>query len=48
MNENPLISILSSVFNERLYIEQAIRSVLRQTYKDWEWIIIDDGSTDGT
>lgn len=47
MSAKPLISILTPVFNNRLYIEQAIRSVLRQTYREWEWIILDDGSTDG-
>jgi glycosyltransferase involved in cell wall biosynthesis len=48
MDKKPLISILSSVYNERSYIAQAIRSVLNQTYDNWEWIILDDGSTDGT
>ncbi len=48
MDRKPLVSILSSVYNEHLYIEQTIHSVLHQTYKNWEWIIIDDGSTDGT
>ncbi len=42
------ISILSSVYNERHYIEETIRSVLNQTYENWEWIIVDDQSTDGT
>ena len=48
MDKKPLVSILSSVYNERRYIEQTIHSVLHQTYKNWEWIILDDGSTDGT
>jgi glycosyltransferase involved in cell wall biosynthesis len=47
-DKKPLISILSSVYNERSYIEKAIDSVLKQTYTHWEWTIVDDGSTDGT
>jgi len=48
LNRKPLISIITPVFNQRLYIEQTIRSVLGQTYQEWEWILLDDGSTDGT
>ena len=48
MIPRPLISILTPVFNQSAYIQQTIRSVLNQTYQNWEWIILDDGSTDGT
>jgi glycosyltransferase involved in cell wall biosynthesis len=48
VGKKPLISILTPVFNQRAHIKQTIRSVLDQTYQDWEWIILDDGSTDGT
>jgi glycosyltransferase involved in cell wall biosynthesis len=42
------ISIITVVYNNREYVEDCIRSVLQQTYKDIEYIIIDGGSTDGT
>ncbi len=44
----PLVSILSASRNCREYIGQCIRSVVSQTYKNWEMIIVDDCSTDGT
>jgi len=46
--KGPLVSIQTPVFNQEAYIGETIRSVLRQTYRNWEWIIIDDGSTDKT
>jgi glycosyltransferase involved in cell wall biosynthesis len=42
------ISIITAVFNNRRYIEGCIESVLGQTYKDIEYILVDGGSTDGT
>jgi len=48
MDKKPLISILTPVYNQSSYIRAAIHSVLNQTYKNWEWIIVDDGSVDDT
>lgn len=44
----PEISVLMSAFNAEKYIEEAITSVLGQTFTDFEFIIINDGSTDNT
>lgn len=42
----PAFSIVMANYNNARFIEQAIQSVLAQTFKDWELVIIDDGSTD--
>ena len=41
-------SIIIPVYNVKLYIKRCITSVLNQTYKDYEVILGDDGSTDGS
>ncbi|WP_052172470.1 glycosyltransferase family 2 protein [Psychroserpens jangbogonensis] len=48
MTEQPLISIVTVVFNGIKYLQQTIDSVANQTYPNIEYIIIDGGSTDGT
>ncbi len=44
----PRISVLMTAYNAEKYIAQAIESILNQTYTDYEFIIINDGSTDDT
>jgi len=47
-NKQPLISIITVVYNGEEYLEETIQSVINQTYKNIEYIIIDGGSSDGT
>lgn len=44
----PLVSVIMPTYNDRLAIEEAINSILKQTLTSWELIIVDDASTDGT
>lgn len=44
----PLISVVMAAYNTEKYIAQAIESILNQTFKEFEFIIIDDASTDNT
>jgi glycosyltransferase involved in cell wall biosynthesis len=46
MNKTPDVSIIMSVFNGEDFLEDSIKSVLNQTFKNFEFIIIDDGSLD--
>ena len=48
MIDTPLISIITVVYNGEKYLEETIQSVINQTYKNIEYIIIDGGSSDGT
>jgi glycosyltransferase involved in cell wall biosynthesis len=45
---NPSVTVLLPAYNAESYIESAVQSVLNQTFKDFEFIIVNDGSTDGT
>ncbi len=44
----PLVSIITPVYNHERFIRECIESVLRQSYPCWEQIVVDDGSTDRT
>lgn len=44
----PYVSVLMTTYNSEKYVYETIKSVINQTYKNWEFIIIDDASTDGT
>ena len=47
-NKTQLISVIMAAYNAEKYIAEAIESVLKQTFNDFELIIINDASTDKT
>lgn len=48
MEVSPKVSVVMPVYNREKYIRESIDSVLNQSYKDFELIIVDDGSTDNS
>ncbi len=48
ISSDPFVSVIMPVYNGERYIEQSIRSVIMQTYSNWELIVIDDFSSDST
>lgn len=48
MSNNPKISVIMSVYNGEKYLREAIECILNQTFTDFEFIIVNDGSTDNS
>ncbi len=48
MVNSPLVSVIMPSYNHKFYVEDAIKSVASQTFKDFELIVLDDGSSDGS
>jgi len=48
LDKKPLVSIVTPSYNAEKYIDETIKSVLEQTYQNWEMLIVDDISTDRT
>jgi len=47
-NSVPTVSVCIPTYNRKNYLKETLQSVFAQTYKDYEVVIVDDGSTDGT
>ncbi len=48
MNKSPLVSVVVTCYNQAGFLDEALQSVLKQTYVHWECIIVNDGSKDDT
>jgi glycosyltransferase involved in cell wall biosynthesis len=48
VEQAPVFSVITPVFNGVRYIERSYAMLAAQTFQDWEWVVVDDGSTDGT
>lgn len=46
MNDRPMVSVITPVYNHEQFVGEAIKSVIDQTYRNWEMLVIDDYSTD--
>jgi glycosyltransferase involved in cell wall biosynthesis len=48
LTSQPLVCVITPVYNGKQYMAKCIESVLNQTYSNWEYVIVDNCSTDGT
>lgn len=46
MEFNPMVTIIVPVYNSEQYLPICVESILKQTFKDFELLLVDDGSTD--
>jgi glycosyltransferase involved in cell wall biosynthesis len=43
---SPLVSVITAVYNQENFLKETIECVINQTFRDWEYILVDDGSSD--
>lgn len=48
MQQKPLLSIIVPMYNRRQYILDCVNSIRQQAFRQWELLLVDDASTDGT
>ena len=48
MNKTPTLSVITPVYNGADFVERCYKNLFLQSFTNWEWIVVDDGSTDAT
>lgn len=48
VNLHPLVSVITPTYNSEKYLNETANSVIKQSYSNWEWIVVDDCSIDST
>ncbi|HUN53802.1 MAG TPA: glycosyltransferase family 2 protein [Smithella sp.] len=48
MDNRPTLSVITPVYNGADFVERCYENLLRQSFANWEWVVVDDGSTDDT
>ena len=48
MNSTPLVTVIVPSYNHKRYIQQCLDGIKNQTFRDFQWIVVDDGSKDGS
>ena len=48
MVASPFLSIILPIYNVEKYLDRCMKSILKQSFKDYEIILVDDGSTDSS
>jgi len=48
MNNRPTLSVITPIYNGANFVERCYENLLKQSFANWEWVVVDDGSTDST
>lgn len=48
MNNGPTLSVITPIYNGADFVERCYENLLKQSFANWEWVVVDDGSTDST
>ena len=48
MNKKPTLSVITPIYNGADFVARCYKNLLKQSFENWEWVVVDDGSTDNT